>query len=243
MQSVEIRRAINAQDVATLAAAEIVSTLEGLLAKQEVVHFALTGGTVGIKTLAALADNADFAKLDLTRLHFWWGDERYIEKSSPDRNANQAREALLSKVEVPEQNIHEFPATDSGLSVSEAAVFFEKHLGEAFGEATPKMDLTILGMGPDGHIASLFPAISYSSTDIVSTDASPKPPSERLSYSYELLNRSTKVIFVVSGIDKAEAVERVHTDESCDLPAARIAALNETIWFIDEAAGAAFWSC
>ena len=243
MQSVEIRRAINAQDVATLAAAEIVSTLEGLLAKQEVVHFALTGGTVGIKTLAALADNADFAKLDLTRLHFWWGDERYVEKSSRERNANQARESLLSKVEVPEQNIHEFPATDSGLSVVDAGEVFEKHVGEVFGEATPKMDLTILGMGPDGHIASLFPAISYSSADIVSTDASPKPPSERLSFSYELLNRSTKVIFVVSGIDKAEAVEKVHTDENCDLPAARIAALNETIWFIDEAAGAAFWSC
>ncbi|MSY63364.1 MAG: 6-phosphogluconolactonase, partial [Actinobacteria bacterium] len=96
MQSVEIRRAINAQDVATLAAAEIVATLQGLLAKQEVFHFALTGGTVGIKTLAALADNADFAKLDLNRLHFWWGDERYVEKSSPERNANQARESLLS---------------------------------------------------------------------------------------------------------------------------------------------------
>lgn len=243
MQSVEIRRAINAQDVATLAAAEIASTLDRLLDKQEVVHFALTGGTVGIKTLATLADNANFAKLDLTRIHIWWGDERYVEKSSPDRNANQARDAFLSKVKLPEHNIHEFPATDSGLSVSEAAVVFERHLTEVFGAAKPKMDLTILGMGPDGHIASLFPAISYSSEDVVSTDASPKPPSERLSFSYELLNRSTKVIFVVSGIDKAEVVEQVHTDENCDLPAARIAALNETIWFIDEAAGAAFWSC
>lgn len=243
MQSVEIRRAVNAQDVATLAAAEIVSALEGLLLKQEVVHFALTGGTVGIKTLATLSENADFAKLDLTRLHFWWGDERYVEKSSPDRNANQAREALLSKVKIPEQNIHEFPATDSGLSVSEAALVFEKHLSEVFGKASPKMDITILGMGPDGHIASLFPEISYSSGDIVSTDASPKPPSERLSFSYDLINRSTKVIFVVSGIDKAAAVEKVHTDENCNLPAAKIAALDETIWFIDEAAGAAFWSC
>ena len=243
MPAVEIRRAKNAQDVATLAATEIVSTLQGLLAKQEVVHFALTGGTVGIKTLATLSENADFEKLDLTRLHIWWGDERYVEKSSHDRNANQAREALLSKVKLPEQNIHEFPAADSGLSVSEAAVGFEKQLNEVFGAITPKMDLTILGMGPDGHIASLFPEISYSSADIVSTDASPKPPSERLTFSYALLNRSTKVIFVVSGIDKAEAVEKVHTDENCDLPASKIAALDETIWFIDEAAGAAFWSC
>jgi 6-phosphogluconolactonase/glucosamine-6-phosphate isomerase/deaminase len=61
--------------------------------------------------------------------------------------------------------------------------------------------------------------------------------------SYEFINRSTKIVFVVSGIDKAEAIEKIHTDEECDLPAARVSAIGETIWFIDEAAGAAFWSC
>lgn len=243
MQSVEIRRAINAQDVAEQASAEIITSLAGLLEKQEQVHLALTGGTVGIKTLAALEQHSELAKLDLNRIHIWWGDERYVEQNSPDRNAIQAREALLDHVEFPQENIHEFPATDSGLNVVEASEVFQKHIQEVFAGAQPKMDLTILGMGPDGHIASLFPGHTYPSTDIVSIDSSPKPPSERLSFSYEMLNRSTKIIFVVSGIDKAEAVEKIHTETECVLPAAKIAALNETLWFIDEAAGAAFWSC
>lgn len=243
MQSVEIRRAVNAQDVANQASAEIITSLANVLAKQEIVHLALTGGTVGIKTLAALAQDPEFAKLNLNRIHIWWGDERFVEQNSPDRNANQAREALLSKIDFPQENIHEFPATDSGLNVVEAAEVFQQQLQESFADAQPKMDLTILGMGPDGHIASLFPGHTHPSTDIVSIDSSPKPPSERLSFSYEMLNRSAKIIFVVSGIDKAEATEKIHSETDCVLPAAKIAALNETIWFIDEAAGAAFWSC
>jgi 6-phosphogluconolactonase len=243
VQSVEIRRAINAQDVAEQASAEIVTSLTSLLEKQEQVHLALTGGTVGIKTLGALAQDTELGKLDLNRIHIWWGDERYVEQNSPDRNANQAREALLAHVDFPKENIHEFPATDSRLSVVESAEVFQKHIEEVFAGEQPKMDLTILGMGPDGHIASLFPGYTYPSTDIVSIDSSPKPPSERISFSFEMLNRSTKIIFVVSGIDKAEAVEKIHTETECVLPAANVSALNETIWFIDEAAGAAFWNC
>jgi 6-phosphogluconolactonase len=243
VQSVEIRRAVNATDVAQSAAVEIISSLKELLSKQESVHLALTGGTVGIKTLEALAHESEFAKLGLSRIHIWWGDERYVEANSPDRNAVQAYEALLSKVLIPAANIHQFPATDSGLDVAEAAIVFQQELTDVFGVVEPKMDLMILGMGPDGHIASLFPGVDYGSTDVVSISSSPKPPSERLSFSYEMINRSHKIVFVVSGIDKASAIEKIHTVTDCDLPAARVIATGETIWFIDEAAGAAFWSC
>ena len=243
MQSVEIRRAINAADVAQQAAVEIIASLKELLSKQETVHLALTGGTVGIKTLEALAQEPEFAGLDLNRIHVWWGDERYVEENSADRNAVQANEALLSKVQIPAANIHEFPATDSGLNVAQAAASFKQEMNEVFGALELKMDLTILGMGPDGHIASLFPGVDYGTIDVVSISSSPKPPSERLSFSYELINRSSKIVFVVSGIDKASAIEKIHTETDCDLPAARVSATGETIWFIDEAAGAAFWSC
>jgi 6-phosphogluconolactonase len=243
VHSVEIRRAVNATDVAQSAAVEIISSLKERLAKQETVHLALTGGTVGIKTLEALAQETEFAQLDLNRIHIWWGDERYVEEDSADRNAIQANEALLSKVQIPAAHIHEFPATGSGLSVAEAAIAFQQELNELFGALEPKMDVMILGMGPDGHIASLFPGVGYGSTDVVSINSSPKPPSERLSFSYEMINRSNKIVFVVSGIDKASAIEKIHTVTDCDLPAARVSATGETIWFIDEAAGAAFWSC
>jgi len=243
VQSVEIRRAVNAADVAEQAAIEIISTLKHCLSKLDAVHLALTGGSVGIKTLVSISESPELNQLDLSRIHIWWGDERYVAENSPDRNAVQAHEALLSKIAIPKSNIHTFPSSDSGLNVADAADAFLQELENVFAGMQPKMDLTILGMGPDGHIASLFPGVEYASVDVVSISDSPKPPSERLSFSYELINRSTKVVFVISGIDKAEAIEKIHTDENCDLPAARVSATGETIWFIDEAAGAAFWSC
>jgi 6-phosphogluconolactonase len=241
----EIRRAINASDVAHLAAREIIETLDKALSINAEVNLSLTGGTVGILTLEALAEQPDLERISFDRVHVWWGDERFVEATSADRNAVQAREALLKKVNIPESNIHEFPASNQSQTLAAAKTSFENSLIQHFGVDVPYFDLTILGMGPDGHIASLFPGHEALSVGeiVVAESNSPKPPSERLSFSFDVLNNSEKVIFVVSGIDKASAVKEVHTNEECELPAARIAALGQTIWFIDQAAGAEFWSC
>lgn len=243
MKSVEVRKAINASDVANLAADEIIESLVSIIKAKGVAHIALTGGTVGILTLEVLAKKEDLASVDLSKVHFWWGDERYVDKDSNDRNATQARTALLNSINVSESNIHEFPAADSGLSVDDAREAFENLLVSAFEGKTPAMDLTIMGMGPDGHVASLFPGIVYPNQMVVAVHNSPKPPAERLSLSMDVVNNTQKVVFVVSGIDKAEAVEAVHKNPECELPAARVSAKGQTIWFIDEAAGASFWSC
>ena len=241
----EIRRAINAADVAQLASREILETLEQALANKSHINLSLTGGTVGILTLSVLAEQPDLERIDFTRVHIWWGDERFVGANSPDRNAVQARDAFLKKINIPESNIHEFPASNQGLSLSTARSSFEGLVNTHFGEGVPLFDLTILGMGPDGHIASLFPGHEELSVEaiVVAEPNSPKPPSERLSFGFDALNNSQKIIFVVSGIDKANAVKEVHTNENCDLPAAKVVALGETIWFIDQAAGAEFWSC
>ena len=242
--STEIRRAANGPEVAQLAAREIIETLEQVLVSKPVVNVALTGGTVGILTLAVLAEQPDLSRLDLSRVHFWCGDERYVESTSSDRNANQARAAFFDKVAVSEDNIHEFPASEIG-DLSTGKKIFEEALVKHFGPGLPVFDLTILGMGPDGHIASLFPGHEELSVGevVVAESNSPKPPAERLSLSFDVLNASAKIIFVVSGLDKSAAVTAVHTDENCQLPAAKIQAKGETIWFIDQAAGQEFWSC
>jgi len=242
--STEIRRAANGQEVAQLAAREIIETLEQALANKPVVNVALTGGTVGILTLAVLAEQPYLSRLDLSRVHFWWGDERYVESTSSDRNANQARAAFFDKVDVSEDNIHEFPASEIG-DLSNGKKVFEDALSKHFGSGLPVFDLTILGMGPDGHIASLFPGHEELSVGevVVAERNSPKPPAERLSLSFDVLNASAKIIFVVSGLDKSAAVTAVHNDENCELPAAKIQAQSETIWFIDQSAGQEFWSC
>lgn len=243
MKSVEIRKADNALDVARQASTEIIASLVSVLKEKDTFHISLTGGTVGILTLEVLAQQEELVDLDLSNVHFWWGDERFVDSDSADRNANQAKEAFLNTVSIPESNIHEFPASNQRLDLEAARTIFESDLVAAFAGKEPKMDLTILGMGPDGHVASLFPGHEHNLTMIVAEDNSPKPPPQRLSMSMELINNSDRIIFVVAGMDKAEAVGFVHHDEECDLPAAKVSAIGETLWIIDGAAGAAFWSC
>jgi 6-phosphogluconolactonase len=243
MKSVEIRKADNALDVASQAAIEISAYVSTVLQRNEQVHVALTGGTAGILTLEVLSQQEELANLDLSKVHFWWGDERFVDSNSKDRNANQAKAAFLDGLSIPEGNIHEFPASDQGLDLESARTKFENDLVLAFEGKQPKMDLTILGMGPDGHVASLFPGHEHNQTLIVAEHNSPKPPPQRLSMSMALINNSDRIVFVVAGMDKAEAVGLVHQDEECDLPAAKVSAKGETLWIIDAAAGAAFWSC
>jgi 6-phosphogluconolactonase len=232
----------DAVTVATAVASRLEDVIEQDLATRGECHVVLTGGTVGIALLRQVALTR---QIDWSDVHFWWGDERYVESSSSDRNAVQAREAMLAKLSIPETNIHEFPATDNSANLLEAKIEFLQEVRKHFGDDFPVFDLTILGMGPDGHIASLFPGHESmaSGEAVVAESNSPKPPAERLSFSYEVLNSSSKIVFVVSGLDKAEAITAVHTNEECNLPAAKIQAVGETIWFIDEAAGSAFWSC
>jgi 6-phosphogluconolactonase len=241
----EIRSAINAADVAHQASREILETLVAAVTKNGRANVALTGGTVGILTLAALAEQPDLERLDLSKVDFWWGDERYVDSASAERNSVQARQALFQRVVVPEVNIHEFPATDDSADLLRAKTIFENRITKHFGSDTPVFDLVILGMGPDGHVASLFPgheALAQKEV-IVAEPKSPKLPAERLSLSYAVINAAVKIVFVVSGIDKSDAFTQVHTDENCELPAAKISAIGETIWFVDQAAGSEFWSC
>ena len=243
MKSVEVRKAINSLDVAQQASSEIVETIKTVLVKKNSVHIAITGGTVGILTLEVLGKASSEQNLDVSKVHFWWGDERFVESNSADRNFNQAKIAMPNMLGAESEKIHPFPSSDDGLELEAAQREFSAHMKTVFGESQPAMDLTILGMGPDGHVASLFPGMDHDGDLVLSVANSPKPPAQRLSFSMNLVNRSEKIIFVVAGIDKAEAVEAVHKNPDCDLPAAKVEAKGETLWIIDEAAGAAFWSC
>ena len=243
MKSVEVRKATNAMDVAQQASLEIIETIKNVLAKKNSVHIALTGGTVGILTLEVLGKAITEQNLDISKVHFWWGDERLVESNSADRNFNQAKNAMPNVLGAESEMIHQFPSSDDGLELETAQREFSANMKRVFGESEPSMDLTILGMGPDGHVASLFPGMNHDGDLVVAVDNSPKPPPQRLSFTMDLINRSDKIVFVVAGIDKAEAVESVHKNPDCDLPAATVEANGETLWIIDEAAGAAFWSC
>lgn len=239
-RNVEVYHFNDADGVATAAAHAVVHRLAQLLDDQSAAHLNVTGGTVGILTLAKLAEIQ--STIDWSRVHIWWGDERFVEKASNDRNAFQAKTAWLAASAIPSENIHPFPASDDGLTLDEAAASFEQEVAKyaTGGASAPVFDIVLLGMGPDGHVASLFPGSEAfrSSTTVIAEHNSPKPPPQRLSFTYDAINSASEVWFTVAGADKAAAVEAVFTDENCVLPAAKIAGANKTVWFLDQAAGA-----
>jgi 6-phosphogluconolactonase len=216
--------------LASQAASDLASKVLDLMEKQ-VVHLVLTGGTVGIKTLGQLAPR--LAGKDLQKLHLWWGDERFVSEQSDERNYVQAEKVLLSKISIPIENLHQLPAAGP-LSLLEAALAFEEHIKDV----SPSFDIVLLGMGPDGHVASLFPDSEPTSVgeNVVAEANSPKPPSQRLSLSYNALSSATEVWFLVAGADKAKAVQEVF--EGGDLPAANVSGQKLTRWYLDKAAAA-----
>ena len=242
MSETQVLLCDDADAVAETAAEAFVEHIAEVLEHKAEAHVVLTGGTVGIKTLAAIAESANVAAIDFTRVHFWWGDERFVAADSADRNENQAREALLSRISLDEAKVHAFAAADSGLSLAEAAATFAAHVAKfaAVDEIAPDFDVVFLGIGPDGHIASLFPGKAEPSDGvaIIAEHDSPKPPSARLSFTFEALSSAHQVWFVVAGADKAEAVEVAFGDDAHRLPVGRVEGRDATIWFVDEAAGA-----
>ena len=183
----------------------------------------LTGGTLGIEFIAALGKTA----LNLNDIHFIFGDERYVPRNHADRNENQALAAFPGL----ESYLIRYPEASEDLE--DARQDFSLELENLLGpidSPSRQIDLTILGMGPDGHIASLFPEVEHEDAWIVSEDNSPKPPSKRLSFSYKALNNSERVWFLVAGAGKADALRSVYAGQ---LPASKVKGLSETRWYLD----------
>jgi 6-phosphogluconolactonase len=236
-----VNRFSDINSVADNTAAKLIEKLAALLAAKAEVHLVLTGGTVGIATLASLWANPAHTDIDFTRVNFWWGDERFVAADSADRNALQAKNALLQKLKLNDSKIHEFPSADNGLDLQQAAAEFAAHVSAV----KPHFDVVLLGMGPDGHIASLFPGKPLPETGlwIIAEEDSPKPPPQRLSFTYEALNSADEVWFVVAGADKQDAVFVAMGDTPEDLPVGRVHGKILTQWFIDSTAGTKVFGC
>lgn len=220
----------NRDDLVAKATKLLSERISKLVFENKEFHIAITGGTVGTLVLQGLAGSTK--NIDLSKLHIWWVDERYIANQSLDRNELQARGAWLSGSSIVESNIHAFPASESG-SIEDAAKAFSAEIEKL----SPKFEIVLLGMGEDGHVASLFPgsqAVAFGDWVVVENN-SPKPPKQRLSLSEKALNNSKEVYFLVSGEEKAAAVSEVFNGNS-NLPAAGVSGLNKTFWLLDEEA-------
>lgn len=230
----EVRRHPDGEALVAAVADALVDRLRVLQASGRVPRLVLTGGGVADRLHRRLAETAATA-LDWSRVEIWWGDERYVDSFSDERNTRQARQALLDHVPVDETLVHEPPAADSGRPVDQAAAAWASEFPAG------DFDVMVLGVGPDGHTASLFPGrpeVHEVATDAVAVTDSPKPPPLRLSMTLPRLSRATVVWFVVSGADKAGAVARaVAPDAPVDaVPAAGPRGREATVWWLDEPA-------
>ncbi|MEX0913744.1 MAG: 6-phosphogluconolactonase [Demequina sp.] len=225
----------DAQAVADVTAARLLITLGDTLALKERADVVVTGGSVGIATLAAVPASPLSRSVDWSRVHVWWGDERVVPHGDPDRNEGQAQEALLSHVPLPESNIHRVGSADDGSSAQSAAEAYQEEISAA---GAPQWDVLMLGLGPDGHVASLFPghpAFTDPGADVLPVDDSPKPPPSRVSLALSTINRAKQVWIMAAGDTKAEAV-RLCLEGDTHYPGAAVAGSQRTLWLLDVAA-------
>lgn len=219
----------DAAELAVAIARRMESTLAAIQAAGRTPRVLLTGGTIAVAAYRELAADA----VDWANVEFWFGDERFVGIDLPARNDGQARDAFLDRVGAT--LVHSLADNDCSLSAADAARAYARTL-----PAEP-FDLTLLGVGPDGHIASLFPGFpQLHETDALTAAVfdSPKPPPVRVTLTYRALANSETVMFIVAGADKADAVARALAPDGTidETPARGITGLKATVWLLDKAA-------
>jgi len=228
---------VDAADLATSVAGELISRLEDAQARGEEPHIGLTGGSIAAAVHHELGRMGPASEVDWSRVVVWWGDERFVAPDSEDRNARSARADFLDRLPFDPAKVHEIPSTSDAGSVDDAAAAYSQDLRE---HGTGSFEVLMLGMGPDGHVASLFPGYPQLDDDdhvAVGVTDSPKPPPERVTLTFGALIRSRSVWFLVSGAEKSDAVAQAldSATDVHDVPAVGVTGEAETIWFLDRA--------
>jgi len=170
----------------------------------------------------------------------WWGDERFVGADDPDRNEGQAQHALLRHAPIPEENIHRMGSSDDFANAEDAA---SSYSADAAAHGRPTWDVVMLGMGPDGHVASLFPShpvyITADTVEAVAVHDSPKAPPTRVSMTLATINRAREVWIVAAGASKADVAARGFAGD-LSLPVAAVEGTERTLWLLDAAASTLF---
>jgi 6-phosphogluconolactonase len=233
----------DADRLAQAVAASLVDRLSAAQAAHGSASVVLTGGGVGIAVLEQVAAVTG-DRLDWTAIDVWWGDERFVPADDDERNEKAARRALLDVVGAPEDRVHPMPPSDGPFAEPEdAAAWYAGALAAAAppGRELPRFDVLLLGIGPEGHTASIFPhsPAAHDQRAVFAVRDCPKPPPTRVSLGFSAINTADEVWVVVAGEGKAPAVARaVAGADPVDLPAAGVHGTRATRWWLDRAAAA-----
>jgi 6-phosphogluconolactonase len=231
------------RDAAQLAAAtgaRLITALADAQAARGRASVVLTGGGTGTALLRAARDSPARDTVDWSLVDVWWGDERFVPAADPDRNDLGADEALLDAVPLDPARVHRMAPSDGVYDRPEsAAAAYAAELAE---RPDPVFDVVLLGVGEDGHVASLFPeqpALGETQRTVVAVHGSPKPPPVRLSLTFPALNAAREVWLVTAGEGKADAVALLftsHANGTLQVPAAGVRGHERTLWLFDDAA-------
>ncbi|WP_456228965.1 6-phosphogluconolactonase [Streptomyces sp. YJ-C3] len=230
--------------MAQAAAARLITKIVDAQAARGYASVVLTGGRNGNGLLAALAAAPARDAVDWSRLDLWWGDERFLPDGDPERNYTQAKEALLDSVPLNPARVHPMPASDGPYEPDAAAEVYAAELATAAGPEdhgpVPTFDVLMLGVGPDTHVASLFPelpAVRETERTVVGVRGAPKPPPTRITLTLPAIRAAREVWLLAAGEDKAKAAAIALSGAGeVQAPAAGAYGRSRTLWLLDTAA-------
>jgi 6-phosphogluconolactonase len=233
--------------LARAVAARLLTALVDSAAARGSASVVLTGGGIGTAVLRELAVAPARDAVDWRHLDIWWGDERFLPTGHPDRNETGARSALLDHVDVDRARVRPMPGPDGpdGDDPEPAAARYASWLRAATRPEdhgpVPSFDALLLGIGPEGHVASLFPGMPalYDERPVVAVRGSPKPPPTRLSLTLPSIRAAREVWILASGAEKADAVAMALSDAGpVQVPAAGARGRQRTLFLLDRDAAA-----
>jgi 6-phosphogluconolactonase len=236
----------DAQILAQTVAARLAVRLLDAQSRRGLASVVLTGGEIAAHTYRAVAASPARDAVDWQKVQMWWGDERFLPAGHPERNETQARAALLDSLPLDPRQVHPMPASDGpdGDDPEAAADRYAAELAHAARPGSgvlPHLDIVLLGIGEDGHVASLFPEhpAVYEARTVIAVRGSPKPPPIRITLSAATINSAEEVWLIAAGPAKADAVGMALAGAGpVQLPAAGVHGLSRTLWLVDRAAAA-----
>lgn len=230
-----VRRYATSADLEDAVAERLLTRLVALQREHDrPIQLCLTGGRIANRIYASFAARLHGSGLDPSRLELWWGDERFVPTDDPDRQAGHTLSILAGTLPLAPALTHPMSAADGIADNAASAAAYAKELGDTV------FDICLLGMGADGHVASVFPhhpSFEEKTHTVIGVNDSPKPPPSRISLTVPTLNRSREVWYLVVGADKADAVARSRAGDP-SIPAGVVRGREATVWFLDRAAGA-----
>ncbi|QCR43598.1 6-phosphogluconolactonase [Curtobacterium sp. SGAir0471] len=228
------------QSLGASVAARFITKIIDVLDEQERADIAISGGSVSTLVLAAIGQSPARESVDWSKVHVWWVDERWVAEGDADRNVTGTQSDFFAHVDIPETNIHPMAPSDAGLTIEEAAAQYEREMQDAApeGAVAPRFDITLLGVGPDGHTASLFPEfpqLAVTDRAVLTVDDSPKPPAQRLTLSFPVINASQRVWVILSGAEKASVLGLALAGAAVDeVPVGGVQGRKRTVFFVDQ---------